>query len=94
MLPIVWLDDASNDLLEIVAFIAEENPAAAHRLHARLESAPLPLAEHPYLCPPGRIPGTRELVAHPNYLIVYRVTATRVEIVNVVHTRRQYPPDL
>lgn len=57
MLPMVWLDDASDDLLEIVAFIAEENPAAAHRLHARLELAPLLLADHPYLCPPGGFPG-------------------------------------
>lgn len=94
MLPIVWLNGALADLSDIVSFIAEENPAAARRLKARLASAPIPLSEHPYLYPAGRVPGTRELVAHPNYLIVYRVTATRVEIVSVVHTRRQYPPDL
>ncbi len=50
------------------------------------------LAEHPYLSPAGRVSGTRELVVHPNYLIVYRVAASRVEIVVVVHTRREYPP--
>lgn len=94
MLPIIWLDGALADLSDIISFIAEENPAAARRLKARLASAPIPLAEHPYLYPVGRMAGTRELVAHPNYLIVYRVTATRVEIVNVVHTRRQYPPAL
>ncbi|MDZ7853923.1 MAG: type II toxin-antitoxin system RelE/ParE family toxin [Halomonas sp.] len=91
MLPVVWLDGAIADLVGIVRFIAEENPAAARRLKARLEAAPLALAEHPYLSPAGRVPGTRELVAHPNYLIVYRVAATRVEIVAVVHTRREYP---
>ena len=35
--------------------------------------------------------GTRELVAHPNYVIVYRVSETTVEIVNVLHARQQYP---
>ncbi|WP_280549326.1 MULTISPECIES: type II toxin-antitoxin system RelE/ParE family toxin [unclassified Halomonas] len=92
MLPVVWLDDAIADLADIVSFIAEESPAAARRLKARLESAPLPLSEHPYLYPSGRVSGTRDLVAHPNYLIVYRVTEVRVEVVAVVHTRQQYPP--
>ena len=56
-----------------------------------IEEAVQPLAEHPYLFRPGRVPGTRELIAHPNYLIVYRVTAEQVEIVSVLHARQQYP---
>jgi toxin ParE1/3/4 len=51
----------------------------------------LPLAEHPFLFRPGRVPGTRELVAHPNYIIVYRVLVDRVEIVSVLHARQLYP---
>ncbi len=51
----------------------------------------LPLPEHPYLFRPGRVSGTRELVAHPNYIVVYRVTDDRIEIVNVVHARQKYP---
>ena len=39
----------------------------------------------------NRIPDLRELVAHPNYIVLYRVTATRIEIVNVVHARRNFP---
>ena len=38
-----------------------------------------------------RVPGLREIVAHPNYLVLYRVTATCIEIVNVVHARREFP---
>jgi toxin ParE1/3/4 len=56
-----------------------------------IEGAVQPLAEHPYLFRPGRVPGTRELIAHPNYLVVYRVTAEQVEIVSVLHVRQQYP---
>jgi toxin ParE1/3/4 len=57
----------------------------------RLETAVLPLSEHPYLFRPGRVAGTRELVAHPNYIIIYRVLSDAVEITKVVHARRQYP---
>lgn len=51
----------------------------------------LPLSEHPYLFPNGRISDTREIVAHPNYLVVYRVTSDHIVIVDVLHSRREYP---
>lgn len=91
MLPVVWRETARRQLAEIVAFIAEDNPQAARRLKERIESVVVPLAQYPYLYPSGRVAGTRELVAHPNYLIVYKVAAERVEIVAVLHARRQYP---
>jgi toxin ParE1/3/4 len=56
-----------------------------------IEAAVQPLAEHPYLFRPGRVPGTWELVAHPNCVVVYRVNADHIEIVNVLHARQQYP---
>jgi plasmid stabilization system protein ParE len=37
------------------------------------------------------MPGLREIVAHPNYIVLYRVTAASVEIVDVVHARREFP---
>ena len=40
---------------------------------------------------PGRIGGTREIVAHPNYIIVYRVQTDRIDIVSVLHARQEYP---
>lgn len=91
-LPIHWRSTARDRLAAIVSYVAERDPQAARRLKARLESAPLPLSEHPYLYPAGRVAGTRELVAHPNYVLVYRVAAERVEVVTVLHTRQQYPP--
>lgn len=33
----------------------------------------------------------REIVAHPNYIVYYRVTAHCIEVVNVIHTRREFP---
>lgn len=91
MLPIVWRAAARADLTQIIRFIAEQDPQAARRLKSRLESVVLPLAEHPYLHRPGRVPGTRELVAHPNYVLVYRVAADCIEVLSVLHSRQEYP---
>lgn len=91
MLLIEWRASAREDLAEIVGFIAQHNPAAARRMMALIEAAVLPAAEHPYLFRSGRVPGTREIVAHPNYVVVYRVTSTVIEVVAVVHARQQYP---
>lgn len=91
MLKIQWLPGAVRDLADIIAYIAERNPLAARDLRQRIEDVILPLAEHPYLYRTGRVPGTRELVAHPNYVVVYRVTDLAVEIVGVLHARQEYP---
>ena len=91
MLPVHWRLEALEKFSEIIQFIGERDPQAARRLKERLEAAVLPLSEHPYLYRSGREPGTRELVAHPNYVIVYRVTHEQVEIIAVMHSRQEYP---
>lgn len=48
------------------------------------------LPANPYIFRPGRVPGTREAVVHPNYILVYRV-AQAIEILGVLHARQQYP---
>ena len=35
--------------------------------------------------------GTRELVAHPNYIVVYRVRGEDVQVLTVMHTARKFP---
>ncbi len=58
----------------------------------RFRDCVLPLANPPYLYRASeRVPGLREIVAHPNYIIIYRVTRTSVEVVNIVHARREFP---
>lgn len=92
MLPVLWLESADADLASIIDYIGERNISAAERMWERLRSSVLPLSEHPYLYPiSARIPGLREIVAHPNYIVLYRVASDRIEIVNVVHARQQYP---
>ncbi|EFN4420772.1 type II toxin-antitoxin system RelE/ParE family toxin [Escherichia coli] len=92
MLPVLWLPSARDDLRQIITYIAKENPPAARRLKIRIETSVLSLSEHPYLYPPSeRVSGLREIVAHPNYIILYRVAASSIEIVSVTHARQQYP---
>jgi plasmid stabilization system protein ParE len=67
MLPIVWAADAENDLAEIISFVGQRNQFAAEKLWGLLHDSVLPLSDHPYLYRKSeRVPGTREIVAHPN----------------------------
>lgn len=91
MLNVVWLDEALRDLAEITSYIADRNPAAARSLNRLIVEQSDLLGEHPLLFRPGRVSGTREVVVHPNYVVVYRLTATTVEILNVLHSRQEYP---
>lgn len=91
MLTIIWKETALDELAEIISFIAEVNPDAATKLYEKIKAAILPAAEHPYLFRSGRVEGTREVIAHPNYLLVYEVGIDRIEVVAVLHARQQYP---
>jgi toxin ParE1/3/4 len=75
----------------IVEYIALRNGVAAFALRDRIEAAVLPLSEHPYLFRAGRVAGTREIVAHPNYIVVYQVLEREVIISDVLHARQRYP---
>lgn len=91
MLLIAWSKGALRDLEDIATYIAVDNEVAAEQLRERIEQSVLPAAAHPYLFRPGRRNGTREIVAHPNYIVVYRVLADRIRVIAVIHTRRRYP---
>jgi len=88
---LVWRARALADLKSIVEYIADRNPPAAERLQSAIETCARRLRERPHLYRPGRVPGTREAVVHPNYILICRVSAEAVEIVRVVHSRQQYP---
>ena len=91
-LPIIWRLSARSDLAAIIRYVANVNPLAARRLRQVLMESVLPVSEHPYLYRQSEaIPAVREIVAHPNYIVYNRVTASCIEVVNVIHTRREFP---
>ena len=91
MLAVAWSAKALNDLDEIVAYIGARNRTAALDLAERIEESVIPAAQFPYMFRNGRVEGTREVVAHPNYIVIYRVTAEHILVTAVVHAMRQYP---
>ena len=60
-------------------------------MQARIEDAATDIAQQPLIYRIGRVPGTRELVVHPNYIVIYRVLPDWSEVVGVMHARRKYP---
>ena len=93
---IVWRPIAEADLDNIVDYIAQDNLIRAEVFGQELRAKVLALAQHPEIGRTGR-PGLpaflRELVAHRNYIIFYRVLkeARTVEILRVKHTAQQTP---
>lgn len=83
-------DQAEQDLLEIWAYVAADNPRAADRLLDRIDAAARVLADFPRLGPARDdiAPGFRYHVVG-NYLIFYREAEGGIEIVRVVHGARR-----
>ncbi len=76
-----------------MAYIAEDSADAAQELKDEIEAKVGGLPDHPKLYKPSpRIKGLRELVVRSNYIVLYRESRALVEIVNVVHARRLWPP--
>jgi plasmid stabilization system protein ParE len=80
------------DLEDTVVFIARDNVQATLDLEALLHSQVDHLADPNFPRRLGRVPGTWELVAHPNYVVVLHQTATAVTALAVLHVARQFPP--
>ena len=89
---VLWTLSAEQDRADIVDFIAQDNPLAAIRMDEIFSAAVGRLAEHPLLGRAGQIPGTRELIPHESYRLVYEVRADTVWIFSLVHTARLWPP--
>jgi toxin ParE1/3/4 len=74
-------------------YIADRNPAAAARLGDAIRAAVVLLADNPHMGRAGRVDGTRELVvARTPFVIVYRVVATEVRIIRMLHSAQRWPP--
>ena len=89
---VVWTPEAYQDRIDVWDYIAADNPPAAARMDEIFSGAAARLAEHPTLGRSGKIPGTRELIPHESYRLVYEIDGETVWILASVHTARQWPP--
>lgn len=89
---VFWASAAEQDRTDIIDYIGQDNPLAAIRMDELFTEAAGRLAEHPLLGKTGLIPGTRELIPHESYRLVYEVQDNAVWILALVHTARMWPP--
>ena len=84
---------AKQDLIDIQDYIAKDDHAAAYRLAQRVKDQVSHLAQHPHLGRPGQVQDTRELsISGTPFFVVYRIKRRTIEVLTVVHSRRQWPP--
>lgn len=72
-------------------FIAADKPLAALALDEAIEEHAERALANPLLYKPGRVDGTREIVVHPNYVMVYRVDDQHITILRVMHAAQKWP---
>lgn len=89
---VVFSPDANDDLGNLFAWIAKENPAAAYSMVARIAARVIRLSVPGFaeMGRTGHVNSTRELV-EPPYVIVYKIFEKRSEIVviAVFHTKKE-----
>jgi len=91
VLALEWSSQARDDLSDILDYVEQHNPLAANKLHETIAGCAERLPSMPFAFRAGRVAGTREYPVHPNYLLIYKVDAVRVQILRVLHARRRYP---
>lgn len=89
---VIWTPQAVHDRSDVWDHIAADSPLAAARMDSLFSAAADRLAAHPKLGRPGKIAGTRELLAHEHYRLVYEIHGDAVWGLTLVHTARQWPP--
>ena len=92
---IVWRRQAERDLEHLFDFVLRHDPGAAHRLCNRIERRVAQLQDHPFMGRQGCVAGTRELVvAGTSYIVAYRIAASQIDVLAVIHAARRWPPTL
>ncbi len=91
---VLWTPQAEQDRDQIWDHIAADNPSAAAWMELLFSEAAAKLAEFPMLGHVGKILGTRELIPHESYRLVYEIATdeSSVWVLALVHTARQWPP--
>lgn len=83
---------AVGDLQEIYDYIAADNAPAAETLLVDVQQAGESLVRHPRLGV-GRedlLPGLRLIVIRKVYVAFYRINGPEIEVVRIVHGRRDF----
>ncbi len=88
---IFWAKRARLARNALIEFIAQDNALAAIEIDDTITAASRRLAEFPLMGKAGRIAGTRELIVHEHYALVYELENDSLTILMVLHSSRQWP---
>ena len=88
---LLWTQESLEDRRAIYDYIEADNPQAAIELDELIFEKSHMLTEHPKMGRVGRVSDTRELVVHPNYILIYRAAGQEVQILRVMHAALQWP---
>jgi len=89
---VVWSRRAIRNLVSLREHIEKDSEQNAALVVSRILNAVELLQTHPELGRPGRVVGTRELVAPQTpYVIPYRVRRDRLELIAVLHGHQKWP---
>ena len=86
-----WRPRARADLGSIFTYIAQDNPDAAETMRRVILDKISRLPANPRAYRMGRMEGTRELVVHPNYIVIYKDIDGHIEILRVLHAAQSWP---
>ncbi|KYO53241.1 type II toxin-antitoxin system RelE/ParE family toxin (plasmid) [Tistrella mobilis] len=88
---VIWTEAADHDREAVLDLIAEEDLQAALRMDELFTNAARRLSAFPGMGRPGRMAGTRELLPHRSYRLIYRQNDDLVIILAIIHTARHWP---
>lgn len=87
----IWTRNAKKDRAAIWDYLEARDANAAVLIDRKFSQAAARLADFPMLGHPGAIAGTRELIPHRSYRLVYTIVGDTVWILVLIHAR-QWPP--
>ncbi len=86
-----WEAEARRQYRDTLTYIASHDAAAAGRLGMAVEERLTLLERFAEIGRPGRVPRTRELIVHPNYIVIYAIRRSTIDIIRFLHARQLYP---
>lgn len=87
-----WRKQAVDDLAAIGRHIALHSPINADRFLDDIVAHVELLTIYPFIGRSGLKPGTRELIVHTHYIVIYRVLPTVTSVLRVKHVAKKRPP--
>ncbi len=89
-----WALQAKQDRADILTHIAADNVPAAIAMDELFGAAAGRLVDFPLRGRHRMVPGTRQLVVHESYRLIYEVDESEgvVWLLALIHTARRWPP--